>query len=288
MDWLFPSIKNALFPAKSTSAIASISNEIVNEAITTNVVVDQYSENTSPKEEHGNSPIPKTHHHQSRRRSSLSDLDTLLKKESQRLSHPSDLLTIGEYGPADRRQGRVWSLLLDDQRQCEPGGSYPLSSTKGGSFGDMINLKLYGSNRSLVSGTSSIAETVPLETIQRKKTVSVSLSASRVVNEDACVTGNQEDVAIHPESDMMSGRISLAKGDDDPLDLTYSDDIIIVEEDEMEDLARPLRQVNDKSKQTRTPSITERAERLSQLIRSRQGRAMRYVDEVDITVGFVS
>ena len=39
----------------------------------------------------------------------------------------------------------------------------------GGSIGDMMNLKIFGSSRSLISMTSSIAESVPLETVQRHK-----------------------------------------------------------------------------------------------------------------------
>ena len=75
-------------------------------------------------------------HSARRRRSSLSDVDALLQ-----------------------RQKRKTVVYLSVRRD-----------NHGGSIGDMMNLKQYGSSRSLLSMTSSIAELVPLETIQRRKT----------------------------------------------------------------------------------------------------------------------
>ena len=74
----------------------------------------------------------------SRRRSSFSDVDEALKMREKR--------KLGVEYLRVRRDGFI-----------------------GGSIGDMMNLKIFGSSHSLISMTSSIAESVPLETVQRHK-----------------------------------------------------------------------------------------------------------------------
>lgn len=283
MEWFFPSLKNALFPAKSTSAIADsvpVSSIIVNEQKTPDdiPVVEEV-------------PALQPQQPQLRRRSSLSDLDKLLTKREHRPIRSSDLLTIGEYGQ-ERRERRLWSLLLDQQQASESGG-YPLSSgTKGGSIGDMINLKLYGSNRSLVSGTSSIAEAVPLETIQRKKTATVSTSSSRVVEFSDDVFGRSTSLALEDadinQTDVTDGHVNNI-GDYDPLKDSFPDEVLIIEEEEdgqaqsSSDLSHQFR-ANRWNIQMRTPSIMERAERLSKLIRNRQCRCSRYAQDIAVKI----
>ena len=305
MEWFFPSLKNSLFPAKSTGAIAESqpSTPAVppeQDAILPTEIPDVEFQPVVAEEDEN--PIAKPSH-QLRRRSSLSDLDGLLRKENQRIARTSDLLTIGEYGAADKRHGRLWSLLLDGppNSSCESGG-YPLScgGAKGGSIGDMINLKLYGSNRSLVSGTSSIAEAVPLETIQRKKATPsvVSCSSSNRVVVDCSsddVFHHHHHQQRHPQDDasaisqndtVMDGRDgSNDELVDPPEALPYGEDVIIIEEDEegSDDVVRELVTTRH-AKQIRTPSITERAERLSQLIRKRQCRCSRYADDVAVKI----
>lgn len=291
MDWLFPSLKASLFPAKSTSAIPvdlppSSAKTSVSEAQQTEEEDDVALPSVDYKAmvEDTDSPAHSKPNHQLRRRSSLSDLDSLLKKE--RIIRSSDLLTIGEHGPSGKRgdrNGRVWSLLLDGQQQ------QPLEPcTRGGSIGDMINLKLYGSNRSLMSGTSSIAEAVPLETILRKKTTPSVVSSSNsddVFRHQRLASSAQEDTGPISHSDsVMDGRMSNGDYEDDPFCVGCGDDVI-VEEDEREELENDglceLR-ASRRPRRTRPPSITERTERLSILIRKRQRRCSRHAEDIAV------
>lgn len=311
MDWLFPSIKNALFPSKSTSVIndttancsapdgAQLGDIVVSSENNIAALSDGGQDqrgvikcDSREKLAHDGaiSPVPKPsgNRQQNRRRSSLSDLDTLLKKENQRVSRTSDFLTIDELRTPDtkKRHARNFSLLDDFQHTAE---GYSLSAgTRGGSIGDMINLKLYGSNRSLVSGTSSIAESVPLETVMRKKThASVkSCTNSHDYSDDVFQSSHSHADSANATinySDVTDG-ISNGGGDDDPLTMA-ADDVIIVEERERQDSLFGLIEMTMKSHghmPQRTPSITERAERLSLLIRSRQGRCQRHFEEVAV------
>lgn len=286
MDWLFPSLKASLFPAKSTSAIpvdppSSPQSPGAHEMEAADAVAPLAIDYKAMIED-TDSPIHSKPSHQLRRRSSLSDLDSLLKKD--RIIRSTDLLTIGEYGTSNKRgdrQGRVWSLLLDGQQQ-------PLEPwARGGSIGDMINLKLYGSNRSLMSGTSSIAEAVPLETILRKKTTPSVVSSSNsddVFRQQRIASSAQEDTIPVSHYDMMDGHVSNGDCEEDPFGVSCADDII-EEEDERDELRDDdlceLRNLGY-PKQTRSPSIVERTERLSILIRKRQCRCRRHVEDIAV------
>ena len=300
MDWLFPSLKASLFPTKSTSAIpvdspaASNSPEAKTAADSAAAHTTEAQDPVAPLSvdykamiEDTDSPIHSKPSHQLRRRSSLSDLDSFLRKE--RIIRSSDLLTIGEYhGPSNKRgdrNGRVWSLLLDGQQQ------QPLLEpwTRGGSIGDMINLKLYGSNRSLMSGTSSIAETVPLETIQRKKTtpsVVSSTNSDDVFRHQRLASSAQEDMGPISHHDiMMDGRLSNGDYEDDPFYVGCGSGDVIEEEDEREELENDALcelRTGRRPRRTRPPSITERTERLSILIRKRQRRCSRYAEDIAV------
>lgn len=252
MEWLFPSaFKISLFPAKSSGALAESSP-----SSNATAPREDGDEGRDEESEELSSSMPASSSRQQlRRRSSLSDLDALLLKDKLGKTRVSERLSmVNEDGGNNKRQARVFSLLLDGQAQPT---DYPLSlsGSRGGSIGDMINLKLYGSSRSLVSMTSSIAESVPLETVgKRKATVTTSSSAT-----------TEDQVQPGPPHQQQQ-----------PLD----DDVIIIEEEGDEDVEELV--AGRMPKPTRAPSISERAMRLSLLIQKRQCRCSRYEEEVAV------
>lgn len=261
MEWLFP-FKASLFPAKSSNALQqTVAAEPAVEEVAADV--------DSPLDE---GPSVSGARHQLRRRSSLSDLDALLNKDrrseqqqqlhQQRLSRLCERLSTCDDNT--KRLGRVYPLLLDGQPH-PTNDHYPLSH--GGSIGDMMNLKLYGSNRSLVSTTSSIAESVPLETIHRRKTASTSTnSAGRHDSEDLVVSQ-----LLLEDDDFVTAVVAAHR---------RNNDVVIFEEEEIP--SQSHHHVQPMKQQERTPSISERAMRLSLLIQKRQCRCSRYEEEVAV------
>lgn len=278
MEWLFPSaFKISLFPAKSTGNLEQLSQDQQPEESVREVVEEEEEQtlieipSADDATDGGGAvgPAPScSGRHQMRRRSSLSDLDVLKEKRSelQRMTRGNERLSIVGEDTGSRRHARVYPLLLDGSggghlQQQHSVTDYPLShsGSRGGSIGDMINLKLYGSNRSLVSMTSSIAEAVPLETVsccgRRKATHTTSSSSIQ-----------------RPEQP------DLAEEEDPIVPIICPDDDVIIVEEEAEE-AYDTFGLDSKS---RTLSIPERALRLSQLIQNRQCRCSRYEEEVAV------
>ncbi len=287
MDWFFPlSFKLTLFPAKSSDAVNQ--TDPIEEEEEQSEVVQLGKEDREEDVARPQDPAvagPPVNRHQIRRRSSLSDLDTLKEKrsEQQRNSRLTERLSV--LGETDRRNTRVFPLLLDGQAQHSV-TDYPLSlsGSRGGSIGDMINLKLYGSNRSLVSMTSSIAESVPLETVssssRRKVTITSSSSSIQQQPPIDCIVAEQEEAAGGDQFTPMT------------MVVLPDDEVVIIEEPEEEDVMLPEEEIealnchhrNVYVKTERSPSITERALRLSQLIQKKHCRCSRYeTDDLAVT-----
>jgi hypothetical protein len=88
---------------------------------------------------------------------------------------------------------------------------------------------------------------------------------------------------------MMDGRMSNGDYEDDPFCVGCGDDVI-EEEDEREELEKDglgglceLR-TGRRPRRTRPPSITERTERLSILIRKRQRRCSRHAEDIAVKI----
>ena len=147
MEWLAP-LKTTLFACKSVSALKEAEAE-----------PDQRPVDGNPADIVAGSGRANL-----RRRSSLSDLDVLKQKRHALRFSDGAHLTIG-----DRKSDKLFPGYHSNSRLTECGGS----------IGDLMNLKHFGSNRSLVSMTSSIADSVPLETVrQRKKTMASSCESN--------------------------------------------------------------------------------------------------------------
>lgn len=227
-------------------------------------------------------------HQQVRRRSSLSDLDVLLlrqKREKQTLSS-SGLF------PVDHKR----SALLLAVGSIGSSATTGLEGASGGhalanrcsSIGDMINLKLYGSNRSIVSMTSSIAESVPLETVHNTNNNSSSTGGATAISKPPPTIDEDDDQdQSNAEAQLTVQEKQLASGR-----LFYSDDNKM-DDDNGGDDGEGLGPLSTDAVVTvgvpsppplphqRTPSVTERAQRLSRLIQNRQCRCSRYQQEQD-------
>lgn len=286
MDWLFPSLKATLFPVKSTGDIAPEPPERGpksgdSSAASSSAGADNALVGEAEAAEAGALRRPSVARGRLnlRRRSSLSDLDALRGRRvasahgfrfASTVSGPS-----GDDDPpppeADRSKGdderpskRVGSLLLADCKH--PFNLIPLSGKlehHGGSIGDMINQKLYGSNRSLVSGTSSIAEVVPLETIQRQRMV-CAFELGRSNSTGPRWSGNDDTYEANDAAAAAADETDEPAAEDADGDENY--------DDERRDSVGTLLSESDMVFARRTPSIKERTERLSLLIRKHQGR----------------
>lgn len=182
-----------------------------------------------------------------RRRSSLSALDVLKRKDAT-----GALLASGSDGGGPHHG--VSKLF--------PGvhSHWHLIDT-GGSIGDLMNLKHFGSNRSLGdSMTSCIAESVPLETVHRCKKMMHACSND---------SGSSHEPGIRSMTlmDVTDAGIDLGQHQQSSSKGNY---------DESLDQARHLQL------HRRTLSVIERADRLSQLIQNRQSHYRR-----DITMAVI-
>lgn len=254
MDWLLPSLKATLFPSKSTGDIgnqqpAEESPDLKADGSHSTGALDALSSAGEDKalpvdqaEEEAVDDVvamraASTRRTRLRRRSSLSDLDVLKTKNNLRFTVVGPEQEPNASDDSSKPSHRVGSLFLGDYQHSF--GLVPLSGNLGaqrGSIGDMINQKLYGSNRSLVSGTSSIAEKVPLETVQTRRVVCQAYTA----NDDTADDGVEE-----------------SRDDED---------------EERRDSVANLMSETDEPCPRRTPSVKERTQRLSNIIRKQQRR----------------
>ena len=127
-------LKDALFPSRSSIILRPHTVETVKLTSADEAVTAEAS-----------APVAAQDARKCRRRSSFSDVDeALMRTQEKRRTQGVEYLRV-------RRNDLI-----------------------GGSIGDMMNLKIFGSSRSLISMTSSIADSVPLETVQRRKTNKIS------------------------------------------------------------------------------------------------------------------
>lgn len=124
--------------------------------------------------------------------------------------------------------------------------------------------------------TSSIAESVPLETVS---------SASR---RKVTITSSSSSIQQQPPVDWIVAEQEEATGGDQFASMTMvvapDDEVVIIEEPEEGDVMLPEEEIealnchhrNVYVKTERSPSITERALRLSQLIQKKHCRCSRY------------
>ena len=170
MEWLAP-LKTTLFACKSVSALKEAEAE-----------PDQRPVDGNPADIVAGSGRANL-----RRRSSLSDLDVLKQKRHALRFSDGAHLTIG-----DRKSDKLFPGYHSNSRLTECGGS----------IGDLMNLKHFGSNRSLVSMTSSIADSVPLETVRQRKKTTASSCESNDRCSDPPVASSVATAAITEDADV--------------------------------------------------------------------------------------
>lgn len=200
-----------------------------------------------------------------RRSSSLSDLQVVKdKRNSQLRSAPANNnnkvahLQINQSANNRSSLSRSFCKLNDYDDECHLSLSL---AKKGGSFGDMMNLKQYGSNRSLASMTSSIADVVPLETVQRKKNI--------LPTQQQAILIESVDPPASPSAD-----------DQDQV-FASSAISVIIEHDflcQSDDNSSPLRAALNRKGRAHQLSVSDRAKRLSLLIQESQYRCSRHQD----------
>ena len=314
MEWFFP-FKTTLFASKSVTVECPPQLSDENDSLATAIEDISAAAATEPpsplpvnvdekedEEETNQLQLPtaqQQQHQQVRRRSSLSDLDVLLlrqKREKQTLSssglfpvehkRSALLLAVGSIGGGGSTAAGF-----------EGGNGGHALANRCSSIGDMINLKLYGSNRSIVSMTSSIAESVPLETVHNNNSSNSGGAATvskppPTIDEDEDQDQDQsiDDFQSSTQTQLSVQEKQLAAG----IMFLGSGNRMEVDDDDAEGLG-PLSTdtvgtptvshgvpTPPPLPHQRTPSVTERAQRLSRLIQNRQCRCSRYQQEQDL------